>query len=112
MPISDTSPKHKRDNLFLLRVWCDDENVDEHGDEDEEPYRIWHGKVQRTVSGEEHSFGAKEDLIEVLEAMIYKDRKSGRSRASPRREGLQVRKSASRQMATTKTKLRPTREVT
>jgi hypothetical protein len=82
MPIYDTSPKHKRANLFLLRVWCDgvDENGNrheheyEHGNTAGSPSRAWHGKVQRTVSGEEHSFGAKEDLIGVLEAMIYNDR--------------------------------------
>lgn len=71
MPNSDTSSKYKRTNLFLVRVWCDD--VDEDGNAAGSPSRTWHGKVQRTVSGEEHSFGAKEELIEVLEAMIYND---------------------------------------
>jgi hypothetical protein len=76
----DKSPQHKRENLFLLRVWCDDMDENEHGNEHEHehgnsaggPTRTWHGKVQRTVSGEEHSFAAKADLMAVLEAMIYK----------------------------------------
>ncbi len=78
MQMPDNRSNNKRTNLFLLRVWCDD--ADEHGDEDEGPCRIWHGKVQRTVSGEEHSFEAKDRLIEVLEAMLYKDRPEHNSR--------------------------------
>lgn len=82
MPISDTSPNYKRANLFLLRVWCDDadENEHEQGNRAGSPSRRWHGKVQRTVSGEEHSFGAKEEFIGVLEAMMYKDRMEHSSR--------------------------------
>ena len=88
---SKDKSKYKRTNLFLLRVWCDDadENKDEQEDEQENQNgdegesstcRRWHGMVQRTVSGEAHSFGAKDDLIEVLEAMLYKDRKDHKDR--------------------------------
>ena len=87
MSSSNTSPEHMRANLILLRVWRDDidedRNEHEHGNTSISPSRRWHGKVQRTVSGEEHSFGAKEELIEVLEAMIYKDR-TVHSRHRPR----------------------------
>jgi hypothetical protein len=34
---------------------------------------MWHGVVQRTVSGEARSFEAKDEIIEVLEAMLYQD---------------------------------------
>lgn len=91
MSISDTSPKHQRANLFLLRVWCYDADDYEQGTEHKQgntvgsPSRRWHGKVQRTVSGEEHSFGAKEELIGVLEAMICNDR-PGHSGHRPRGE--------------------------
>lgn len=85
MSMSDSSSKYKRTNLFLLRVWCDD--ADENGDDDEAPCRVWHGRVQRTVSGEAHSFEAKDDLIAVLESMLYKDREDvpgqGRSEGKP-----------------------------
>ncbi len=74
MPMSDNRSNSKRTNLFLLRVWCDDADKNEHVDAGEGSCRIWHGKVQRTVSGEVRSFEAKDGLIEVLEAMIYKDR--------------------------------------
>lgn len=90
MAMSDNRSKNKRANLFLLRVWCDD--TDEHeqeygyknGDENEGPCRVWHGKVQRTVSGEVHSFDAKDDLIEVLETMLYKEWKEQREQGRPR----------------------------
>ena len=75
MSIPDNRSKYKRTNLFLLRVWCDDadENENAQSDRGEEPYRMWHGIVQRTVSGEAHSFEGKADLIEIIESMIYKD---------------------------------------
>ncbi|MDQ3930474.1 MAG: hypothetical protein M3328_15190 [Chloroflexota bacterium] len=93
MPIPDNRSKYKRTNLFLLRVWCDDEDENqdeqenEQGDKGEEPCRMWHGMVQRTVSGEAHSFGAKDGLIEVLEAMIYKDRKERLQHTRPGPQG-------------------------
>ncbi len=74
----DNSSKYKRTNLFLLRVWCDDidpgKNEDEQGDIDERPGPMWHGRVQRTVSGEAHTFENKEALIKLLESMLYKGR--------------------------------------
>jgi hypothetical protein len=78
MGMSENRSNFKRTNLFLLRVWCDD--ADEDGEESEGSCRVWHGVVQRTVSGETHNFEAKDDLIEVLEAMIYKDRKDAKGR--------------------------------
>ncbi len=85
MSIPDYRSKYKRANLFLLRVWCDDDDENEHSDKGEEPCRIWHGKVQRTVSGEVQSFETKDRLIEVLEAMIYKDRKERPEHSRPPR---------------------------
>ena len=77
MPIPDGRSKYKRTNLFLLRVWCDDldQNENRNGDEGETSGLVWHGRVQQTVSGEAHSFNGKQGLFEVLEAMLYKDRK-------------------------------------
>jgi hypothetical protein len=69
----DNRSNNKRTNLFLLRVWCDDDDENGHEDESGGPCRIWHGKVQRTVSGEVRSFETKDRLIEVLEGMIYKE---------------------------------------
>ncbi len=79
MPMSDNRSKYtkyKRTNLFLLRVWCEDLDPEENRNEDmdERPDRKWHGRVQRTVSGEVHSFEGREALIEVLERMLFKDR--------------------------------------
>ena len=77
MSMPDNSSRYKRTNLFLLRVWCDDaeETENEKAEEQEGPCRMWHGIVQRTVSGEAHGFDGKEELIAVLEAMLYKDRR-------------------------------------
>ncbi len=80
MPLPDNRSKYKRTNLFLLRMWCDDPgpspgpDPDINGTEDERSGPKWHGRVQRTVSGEAHNFEGKEALIEVLETMLYKDR--------------------------------------
>ena len=91
MATPDNRSKYKRTNLFLLRIWCDDadENKDEQENEqvdkgESSTCRQWHGMVQRTVSGEAQSFGEKDDLIEVLEAMIYRDRKDRLQDAGPR----------------------------
>jgi hypothetical protein len=68
---------YKRTNLFLLRVWCEDDNANtngEKGEEGEGPGLKWHGRLQRTVSGESHSFDGKDALIEALESMLYKER--------------------------------------
>lgn len=85
MSMPDNRFKYKRANLFLLRVWCEDDDENEHSDKGEKPCRIWHGKVQRTVSGEVQSFETKDRLIEVLEAMIYKDRKERPEQSRPPR---------------------------
>jgi hypothetical protein len=74
MPIPDNSSTYKRTNLFLLRVWCDDADENENSNEGEGFGRMWHGRVQRTVSGEAHNFEGKDDLIQVLQAMLCKDR--------------------------------------
>ncbi len=87
MAMSDNRSNFKRTNLFVLRVWCDDENENAQGDKGERSGRMWHGKVQRTVSGETHSFEAKDHLIEVLEAMLYKDRKDRPEHSSTRPRG-------------------------
>ncbi len=84
MSMPDNRSEYKRANLFLLRVWCDDDDENGHEDEGGGPCRIWHGKVQRTVSGEAHSFETKDRLIEVLEAMLYKERKERSEQGSPR----------------------------
>ncbi len=78
MAMPDKGSKNKRTNLFLLRVWCDEADGDD--DDDKGPCRVWHGKVQRTVSGEVHSFETKDRLIEALEAMLYKDRNERQER--------------------------------
>jgi hypothetical protein len=84
MPIPDNGSKYKRTNLFLLRVWCDDAGEHENSAKGERSGLTWHGRVQRTVSGEAHSFDGKDDLIEVLEAMLYKDRKDRPAQSRPR----------------------------
>jgi hypothetical protein len=95
MPNRDNTSRSKHAQLFLLRVWCDDadangdEQADEDGDEGEKsglkgPWqRQWHGRVQRTVSGETQSFDGIEGLIEVLAAMLYKDRQDQPGHSRP-----------------------------
>jgi hypothetical protein len=65
---------YKHTNLFLLRVWCDALVESENGEKGEESGLKWHGRLQRTVSGEARNFNGKDALIEVLESMLYKDR--------------------------------------
>ncbi len=76
MSMADNGSSYKRTHLFLIRVRCDnpDESEGDQGDKGERPALIWHGTVQKPVSGEAHSFEAKSELVEVLEAMICKDR--------------------------------------
>jgi hypothetical protein len=77
MPIPDNSCQYRRTSLFVLRVWCDDPEPDENENSvmDAKIGPKWHGRVQRTVSGEAHNFEGKEDLIEVLERMLCKVRR-------------------------------------
>lgn len=72
MHIPGNRSKYKRTNLFLLRVWCDDAGENEHVDEGEGACRMWHGMVQRTVSGETRSFEAKASLIEVWKPRLLR----------------------------------------
>ena len=58
--------RRKHTDLFLLRVWCDDEEGDEGSGS------RWRGRLQRPTSGEAHNFANWEALIAVLEAMLYK----------------------------------------
>ena len=59
--------RRKHTDLFLLRVWCDEEEGDE------ESGLRWCGRLQRPTSGEARNFADWEALIAVLEAMLYKD---------------------------------------
>jgi hypothetical protein len=70
MPMSDNRSTYQRTHLFLLRVWCAAPAPDENGDADERAGPLWHGRVQRTVSGEAHNFKGKEGLLAVLESML------------------------------------------
>ena len=53
----------KRNNLFLVRVW-----TEEGGDGSDAD--VWHGKVQRVVSGEMSEFEGLPALVEVLSRML------------------------------------------
>ncbi len=89
MSMADNGSSYKRTHLFLIRVRCDnpDESEGDQGDKGERPALIWHGTVQKPASGEAHSFEAKHELIEVLDAMICKERpEHGRLRGKPRSE--------------------------
>lgn len=56
--------KRKHTALFLLRVWCDEEEADEGSGV------RWHGRLQRPTSGEARTFADWAALIAVLEAML------------------------------------------
>lgn len=90
MSMSENNSKYKRTNLFLLRVWCDNPDENEHGGKGDISALTWRGIVQRTVNGEAHSFEAKGELIELLEAMICKDLPGhNRPRGNPGSERLE-----------------------
>ena len=81
MPMPDNRSKYQRSHLFLLRVWCDAHAENASGDPDERTAPHWHGRVQRTVSGEEYHFDGKAGLIAVLETMLDQDRPERRQPA-------------------------------
>ncbi|HEX6607454.1 MAG TPA: hypothetical protein VF276_11120, partial [Chloroflexia bacterium] len=56
--------RHKHTDLFLLRVWCDEEKGDEGSG------LRWRGRLQRPTSGEARNFADSAALIAVLEAML------------------------------------------
>jgi len=56
----------RRSNLFLLRVWPEE---DSDAPDAEEVVR-WRGKVQRVVDGESHQFSDWEGLTSLLLAML------------------------------------------
>jgi len=77
---------YKRTNLFLLRVWCEDDDANANGEKGEggEGSGLkWHGRLQGTVSGESHSFDGKDTLIEVLESLLYKERQERTGHTGP-----------------------------
>ncbi|MEO5952379.1 MAG: hypothetical protein ABIQ44_07935 [Chloroflexia bacterium] len=77
MSMADNGSSYKRTHLFLIRVRCDNPDESDPADRDgngERPALIWHGIVQKPASGEAHSFETKHELIEVLDAMICKER--------------------------------------
>ena len=76
MPMSDNRSKYQRTHLFLLRIWC--EAPAANGDQNEPSSPTWHGRVQRTVSGEAHNFESKAGLLAVLESMLAQDRPADR----------------------------------
>ncbi len=53
----------RRTDLFLVRIWTGP-TMDGSGESQ------WHGRVQRTVNGETHTFDSRQGLIEKLNTMI------------------------------------------
>ena len=67
---SSHNDHHRRSNLFLVRVWTDEES-----DEDEEVVgeKEWHGRVQRVIDGESHRFENLQGLVKMLREMLSAD---------------------------------------
>ena len=57
-----TRPRYKRSDLFLVRLAA--KAADGSGTVE------WHGKVQRVVDGESHSFQSLLALLELLQQMV------------------------------------------
>ena len=72
--------KQEDTQLFLLRLWIEDENPPQEGYEQGDLHNdassvslTWAGKVQHVVRGEAHGFTGWDMLISRLEAMLVRD---------------------------------------
>jgi hypothetical protein len=74
---SSPGSRLRRSNLFVVRIWREDigsttgsttDSAERTGKDDGSEQ--WRGRIQRAVSGEEHSFRGWSDLIELLEGML------------------------------------------
>lgn len=76
----DTSWQHGRSQLFLVRLWTQEE------EESDRAEWQWHGRVQHILSGEAHTFRDWQSLVDLLLAMAMpcapRQEQAGEARSS------------------------------
>src|SRR5690348_4020518 len=72
--------RRRRSDLILVRVWSEDNKPGEEiktisangGTRDGEgPEQRWYGRVQRVTDGKSHPFDSRQDLLDILNSMMF-----------------------------------------